>query len=162
AVVARTYALHERERRGAESFDLESSVISQRYGAGPVPEGAASAARATTGEYLAFGGQPILAAFHSSSGGTTASAEEAWGEGLPSLRSVSAPDDGAPDYFWSYEIALGDLASALRDAGYSPGPLDQARVTARSDSGRVLRVQLGSVLLSGRDLRELLGGRALR
>jgi stage II sporulation protein D len=162
AVVARTYALHERDRRGAESFDLESSVISQRYGAGPVPEGAAAAARATTGEYLAWAGRPILAAFHSSSGGTTASAEEVWGEDLPYLRSVSSPDDAAPDYFWSYEIPLDDLASALRDAGYAPGSLDRARVTARSDSGRVERIQLGSVLLSGRDLRELLGGRALR
>jgi len=162
AVVARTYALHERDRRGAESFDLESSVISQRYGAGPVPEGAASAARATAGEYLAFAGQPILAAFHSSSGGTTASSEEVWGEDLPYLRSVSSPDDAAPDYFWSYDISLDDLAAALRDAGYAPGSLDRAHVTERSDSGRVERIQLGSVLLSGRDLRELLGGRALR
>ena len=35
-------------------------------------------------------------------------------------------------------------------------------MTERSDSGRVERIQLGSVLLSGRDLREVLGGRALR
>jgi stage II sporulation protein D (peptidoglycan lytic transglycosylase) len=162
AVVARTYALHERDRRGGESFDLESSVISQRYGAGPVSDGVAAAARATSGEYLAWAGQPILAAFHASSGGTTASAAEVWGQDLPYLRSVPSPDDAAPDYFWSYEIALADLASALRDAGYAPGSLDQAQVTARSDSGRVERIQLGRVLLTGRDLRELLGGRALR
>jgi stage II sporulation protein D len=162
AVVARTYALHERERRNGEPFDLEASVISQRYGVGSVPEGASAAARATEGEYLAYGGAPILAAFHSSSGGTTASAEEVWGEAVPYLRSVSSPDDAAPDYFWSYEISLSDLGSALREAGYSPGSLAEVRVTDRSDSGRVERIQLGSVLLSGRDLRELLGGRALR
>ena len=162
AVVARTYALHERERRAGEAFDLEASVISQRYGVGTVPEGAAAAARATAGEYLAYGGEPILAAFHSSSGGTTASAEEVWGEAVPYLRSVSSPDDAAPDYFWSYDISLADLGSALREAGYSPGTLTDVRVTERSDSGRVERIQLGSVLLSGRDLRELLGGRALR
>ncbi|MFI5315520.1 MAG: SpoIID/LytB domain-containing protein [Myxococcota bacterium] len=162
AVVARSYALHERERRSGETFDLEASVISQRYGVGAVPEGAAEAARETEGEYLAFGGEPILAAFHSSSGGATASAEEVWGEPLPYLRSVSSPDDAAPDFFWSYEIPLADLASALREAGYSPGALGDVRVTDRSDSGRVERIQLGAVLLSGRDLRELLGGRALR
>jgi stage II sporulation protein D (peptidoglycan lytic transglycosylase) len=162
AVVARSYALHERDRRSGESFDLESSVISQRYGEGVVPAGAIAAARATEGEILVYDGAPILAAFHSSSGGTTASAEEVWGQDLPYLRSVSSPDDAAPDYFWSYEISVDDLSAALREAGYAPGSLSHVEVTARSDSGRVERIQLGSVLLSGRDLRELLGGRALR
>jgi stage II sporulation protein D (peptidoglycan lytic transglycosylase) len=162
AVVARSYALHERERRSSEPFDLEASVISQRYGVSRVPETAAAAARATAGEYLAYGGEPILAAFHSSSGGVTASAEEVWGEAVPYLRSVSSPDDAAPDYFWSYEISLADLRAALTEAGYAPGSLSDVRVTDRSESGRVERIQLGAVLLSGRDLRELLGGRALR
>ncbi|HXK23582.1 MAG TPA: SpoIID/LytB domain-containing protein [Myxococcota bacterium] len=162
AVVARSYALHERTRHAEEAFDLESSVISQRFGAEPVPAAALAAARATEGQYLAFSGAPILAAFHSSSGGSTASAAEVWGESIPYLRSVSSPDDAAPDYFWSYDIALSDLAAALREAGYAPSSLDAVRVTERSESGRVERIQLGSVLLSGRDLREVLGGRALR
>jgi stage II sporulation protein D len=162
AVVARSYALHERERRGAEPFDLEASVISQRYGGSAVPDAAAAAARATEGEYLAYDGEPILAAFHSSAGGATASAEEVWGEAVPYLLSVSSPDEAAPDYFWSYEISLADLSAALREAGYSAGSLSEVRVRERSESGRVERIQLGSVLLSGRDLRELLGGRALR
>ena len=162
AVVARTYALHERVRRGDEDFDLEASVISQRYGAEPVPDAAAAAARATAGEYLAYAGEPILAAFHSSSGGETASAEEVWGEAVPYLQSVSSPDDGAPDFFWSYDISLADLGAALREAGYQPGDFSEVLVTDRSDSGRVERVRCGAVLLSGRDLREILGGRALR
>jgi stage II sporulation protein D len=162
AVVARSYALHERDKRGAEPFDLEASVISQRYGGVAVSDIAIEAARATEGEYLAYDGQPILAAFHSSSGGTTASAEEVWGEPVPYLRSVSSPDEAAPDYFWSYQISLADLGAALREAGYTPGSLSDVRVSERSESGRVERIQLGSVLLSGRDLRELLGGRALR
>jgi len=162
AVVARTYALHEQAHRGEEPFDLEASVISQRYGVDSVSDAVASAAHATSGEYLSYAGEPILAAFHASSGGETASAEEVWGEPVPYLQSVSSPDDGAPDFFWSYAISRADLASALREAGYSPGSLDDVRVTHRSDSGRVERVQLGAVLLAGRDLREILGGRALR
>jgi len=162
AVVARTYALHERVRRSDEDFDLEASVISQRYGAEPVPEAAAAAARATAGEYLAYAGEPILAAFHASSGGETASAEEVWGEAVPYLQSVSSPDEAAPDYFWSYEISLADLSAALREAGYQTGELSEVRVTDRSDSGRVERIRCGAVRLSGRDLREVLGGRALR
>ncbi len=162
AVVARSYALHERAKRAGEPFDLESSVISQRFGSTPVPDTALAAARATAGEYLSFSGEPILAAFHSSSGGSTASAAEVWGEAIPYLLSVSSPDEDAPDYFWSYEIALSDLAAALREAGYGERELEPVRVTERSQSGRVERIQLGTALLSGRDLREVLGGRALR
>jgi len=162
AVVARSYALHERARRANEPFDLEGSVISQRYAVGAVPESARNAARATAGQVLVFAGRPILAAFHSSSGGATASAAEVWGKDISYLHSVSSPDDAAPDYFWSYEIALPDLAAALREAGYAPGRVDAVTVSERSPSGRVLRVRVGELELAGRDLREVLGGRALR
>ncbi len=162
AVVARSYALHERARRANDAFDLEGSVISQRYAVGAVPDSARTAARATAGQVLVHAGQPILAAFHSSSGGATASAAEVWGEEVSYLHSVSSPDDAAPDYFWSYEIAMPDLAAALREAGYAPGRVDAVRVTERSPSGRVLRLRLGELELAGRDLREVLGGRALR
>ena len=85
-----------------------------------------------------------------------------WGEEISYLHSVSSPDDAAPDYFWSYEIAKRDLAAALREAGYAPGRIDAVRITERSDSGRVLAVRVGALELAGRDLREVLGGRALR
>jgi stage II sporulation protein D len=162
AVVARSYALHERARRSDEAFDLEGSVISQRYAAGAISESARAATRSTAGEVLVFDGAPILAAFHSSSGGKTASAAEVWGEDITYLRSVSSPDDAAPDYFWSYEIALSDLSAALREAGYAPGEVDEVHVAERSRSGRVLAVRMGALELSGRSMRELLGGRALR
>ncbi len=162
AVVARSYALHERARRADLSFDLEGSVISQRYAVARVPESARSASRATSGQVLVFGGAPILAAFHASSGGSTASAAEVWGEEIAYLHSVTSPDDAAPDYFWSYEIALRDIEAALREAGYAPGRVEDVRISERSDSGRVLVLRVGVVELSGRDLREVLGGRALR
>ncbi|MGH7290411.1 MAG: SpoIID/LytB domain-containing protein [Myxococcota bacterium] len=162
AVVARSYALHQRARRGVEVFDVEADVISQRYAVGAVPEGARNAARATAGQVLIFAGEPILAAFHASSGGATASAAEVWGEAVPYLRSVSSPDDAAPDYFWSYEIPSLDLAAALREAGYQPGRVDDVRVLERSDSGRAVSLHVGAAELSGRSLREVLGGRALR
>ena len=64
-------------------------------------------------------------------------------------------------------LELRDRAGRSRRGAARGGLLRRARssdvrVTERSESGRVERIQLGSVLLSGRDLRELLGGRALR
>ena len=49
----------------------------------------------TDGEYLVSGGAPILAAFHSSSGGTTESSADVWGTDLPYLVSVSSPETEA-------------------------------------------------------------------
>ena len=123
-----------------------------------------AATQATRGEYLSFEDEPILAVFHASSGGRTASAEEVWGLDLEYLRPVNSPDDAAPDYFWSYEIELDDLLSALREAGYAvaAGEGSQVRVESRSSSGRVTSIEIGGVLLSGHDLRQVLGGRALR
>jgi stage II sporulation protein D len=161
AVVARTYALHERQRNAAQRYDVESSVLSQRFARGPVARGIRAAARATAGEYLSWSDAPILAAFHSSAGGRTASASEVWGEDLPYLRSVESPDDAAPDYFWTYQIGLEDLRAALREAGLDPRGR-RVRVIERSPSGRAAQLEVLGARLSGRDLREVLGGRALR
>lgn len=161
AVIARTYALHRRSEREGEAWDLDSTVLSQRYGAAPPSPRIRGAAAATRGEYLAFDGLPILAAFHSSSGGRTASSEEVWGDSLPYLRSVPSPDDEAPDYFWAYQIPLADLVRLLRAAGLRDAGEDLA-VEARSASGRVVRLRTGSARISGRQLRSILGGRAIR
>ena len=162
AVVARTYALHQRRRNAAQGHDVESNVLSQRFARGPVARRIRDAARATRGQYLSYSNAPILAAFHSSAGGRTASALEVWGEDLPYLRPVESPDDAAPDFFWSYRIGVDDLRAALREAGFESSGRARARVVERSPSGRAARVELLGAKLSGRDLREVLGGRALR
>ncbi len=164
AVVARTYALHERDRRRGtgEVFDVEASVLSQRYTPRPVAASIRAAVQDTRGQVLVYAGRPLLAAFHASAGGRTASSEEVWGTPLPYLREVAGMDADAPDFFWSFEIPLDDLATALRSAGWNPGTVAELRILERSPSGRVTRLSAGEVVLSGRDLRGVLGGRAIR
>jgi len=162
AVVARSYALHQRRQNAAQPYDVESSVVSQRFARGPVARRIREAVRATRGQYLSYSDAPILAAFHSSAGGRTASALEVWGEDLPYLRPVESPDDAAPDFFWSYQIPIEDLRAALREAGFAPRGRPRVRVVERSPSGRAARLEVLGAPLSGRALREVLGGRALR
>ena len=161
SVVARTYALYERERNAKRPFDVESTVLSQRYGVEPVADSVRRSTRATQGEYLAHDNRPILAVFHAAGGGRTATSEEVWGRSLPYLRSVESPDSEAPDFFWSYSIPTADFFQALRASGVGTpdGPVE---VTRRSASGRVVILRVGESVLSGRDVRDLLGGRALR
>jgi stage II sporulation protein D len=162
AVVARTYALHERARNANLAYDVESSVVSQRYREGAVPARIRRAVAETRAEFLEYRGAPILAAFHASAGGRTASAEEVWGQPLAYLQAVSSPDDDSPDYFWSFEIARGDLLDALRSRGFPVGGGRPIEVAERSASGRVTRVRVGDAEVTGREFRRALGGRALR
>jgi stage II sporulation protein D len=162
AVVARSYALHQAALRAQSAWDVESSVISQRYGRGSIPESVRQAVGATADEVLTFAGTPVLAVFHSASGGRTASALEVWGTDLPYLRSVASPDQAGPEFFWAYEISLLELARALLSSGYPAGTVDQVAVLERSPSGRALRVRAGEAELRGHDLRQVLGGRALK
>jgi stage II sporulation protein D len=162
AVIARTYALHHAARRTAEPYDLDSHVLSQRYDARIVAGSVRRASQATAGEYLAYAGEPILAVFHSCAGGRTAAADEVWSESYPYLAVVASPDDDAPDYFWSYEIGETDAAQVLREHGYEPAGGAGAEVLEHSASGRVARLRVLGAELRGRDLRELLGGRAIK
>lgn len=162
AVIARSYALHERGRRNGEAFDLEAGVLSQSYRSGEVSRRVREASRATRGIWLSFAGKPILAAYHSSAGGRTASAREVWGEELPYLRVLESPDHDAPDYFWSFEIEEGDLARALGEHGVAVRGVPRVEIAERSESGRVLRLRVGEAVIEGRDLRQILGGAAIK
>ena len=161
AVVARTYALHEREQRRQEAFDVESGVLDQAYAKGSVPEVVRASVFATRGEFLAFEGTPILAAYHASAGGRTASALEVWGQPFPYLQPVLSPDDRSPSYFWSFEISFKDLLAALRESQVETGPSPSIEIVSRSESGRVRILRVGEAELSGHELRQVLGGRAI-
>jgi stage II sporulation protein D len=168
AVVTRTYALYQKARRAGEAFDLRASAVDQVYGGVDVETPAVRAAvRGTRGEVLVYRGEPILAAFHSASGGQTASAEEVWGRALPYLVSRPVPDEeDSPDTYWRASVSRTTLGRALAPLGLRLGAVRQVRVEERSASGRALRVRLqgteGSESLEARALRSALGRSVIR
>ena len=168
AVIARTYALYHQRQRERQPFDLRADVLSQVYGGTDVvlPR-VARAVEATRGQYLEYGGEPILAVFHSAAGGTTASAEEVWGKSIPYLGSVFVADEeDSPDTYWRIVLSQGTLGRVLGSLGYSLGRVRGVRVAKRSPSGRVLLLDVegrrGRAEISGRALREALGAAVLR
>ncbi len=169
AVASRTYALHQRDAAPADqAWDVRADTSSQVYTGRVDPEPALGrAVSATRCEILGHEGTPILAAFHSASGGRTASAAEVWGEDLGYLRSrpVEGEDD-SPDTYWRHELSRTTLSRRLEAAGHRLGAIHRVVVEARSASGRVARVRLeGSrsrITISGRALRSALGERSLR
>jgi stage II sporulation protein D (peptidoglycan lytic transglycosylase) len=168
AVAARTFALYQRARRSGEPFDVSAETGDQVYrGVGAETPAAHAAVAATRGEVLTYDGAPILAAFHSASGGRTASAEEVWGQAHAYLVSRLVPDEeDSPDTYWRASISGTTLGRALAPLGLRLGSVREVRVVERTESGRARRVRIvgteGSEDMTGRALRSALGMSVIR
>ncbi len=121
AVAARSYALanlaHQRD------FDLYSDTRSQVYGGVAAESPAADdAIAATKGEVVLWHSKVADTLFFSTSGGRTASAEEATGTAVPYLVSVPDPyDTASPVHDWGPILFDGaKVAKQLKLPGRSP------------------------------------------
>ncbi len=115
AVAARTYALYRSRSTSQKLFDVDSTQTSQAYhGIASEADTTQAAVNATLGQIVTYQGKPILAAFHSASGGHTENVEDIWSDRVPYLRGVPDYDLGTPGYEWSQSFTLAQLAQSLR------------------------------------------------
>jgi stage II sporulation protein D len=168
AVVSRTYALRAMRQPADPLFDVHATTASQVFGGTqPAASTVRAASEATRGSYLAHQGEPILAAFHSASGGRTAAAEEVWGKALPYLITQEVEEGAdAPSTYWRAAVSHTTLGRALSGLGLGVGSVEQLKVVESGPSGRVNRLVVrgsrGEQSVSGRLLRELLGESVLK
>ena len=118
-----------------------------------------AAVEATDGQYLVYDGEPILAAFHSSSSGATESAADVWGE-RPYLVSVSSPETqtDVKNLVTTVEVTAEDFKSAVTgasDAVLGADPAAWVEGIERNAAGRVKAVTVGGAELSGAAVRSL-------
>jgi len=131
AIAARTYALWTLGQppagsAGAYGFDICASTDCQVFSGADLlaePEGPRwfDAVAATKGDVVTYGGEPILARYHSVSGGRTLDNSQAYpGEdGYPYLKGVPSPsEDASPLDRWRVSFPLDDLRSLLSEAGW--------------------------------------------
>lgn len=161
AVAARTYALHKRSSTTSSLFDVDDTTNSQVYkGLASEAISTQQAVNATSKQVLTYGGQPILAVFHSSSGGHTENVEDIWTKPLPYLRGVVDYDRGAPVFEWTKSFSRGELSSKIGGVG-TVSSMTPVRTTPQ---GRIasMRVQgnRGTRQITGADLRRALGLRS--
>ena len=160
AVAARSYALAHRVR--GKTFDLYADVRSQVYGGIPGEHPRATAAvQATAGQVLLWQGKPVDALFHSTSGGRTMAAAEAFGTAVPYLVPVDDPHSSiSPVHRWG-PTAFPE--TALRKALKLRAPVTELKLT-RSASGRVVTAEAvtaaGVTRLTGGALRAAAGLRS--
>jgi SpoIID/LytB domain protein len=160
AVAARSYALAHRVR--GQSFDLYADVRSQVYGGIDAEDARATQAiTATAGEVLTYEGRIADTLFHSTSGGSTVSAEEAFGTAVPYLVGVADPHSAlSPVHQWG-PVAVSDVI--VRKGLKLGAPVLGLRLV-RAPSGRVasavVKTTVGQQSVSGSALRSGAGLRS--
>ncbi len=125
AITVRSYTLTHMARHTASGFDMCNNAHCQVYkGAGRINERVYRAVSETKGQVMTYDGKIVTAYYSSSMGGVTVSAQEAWGgaEDIPYLQATETPWEDYMNHnngFWITEITPEDLATRLRQAGYT-------------------------------------------
>jgi len=124
------------------------------------------AVNSTKGQLMYYQGalaeQPL---FHSSSGGRTENSEDVFVSAIPYLRSVDSPyETAAPHQNEQVEVSLSEFKQKIKQTypKSDPGALNSSsiKVLTRSTGGRVATIQVGSLTLKGREIRDIFGLRS--
>jgi stage II sporulation protein D len=147
AVVARTYAVYQKEARKNSVYDLESTVIDQVYNGCEIEDSRAKrGVMETAGEVLTYNDGVIQAFYHSNCGGHTESAENVWGFPLPYLQGVDCSYClAAHSAKWEQTLPLYRIESLLRNSGLQISGLSDIRTGRRNKSGRLVELFLDCV-----------------
>ena len=129
------------------SFDIYHAKIS-------------AAVNAVCSELLYYENEPIVAAFHAMSAGKTENAETVWGAPLAYLVSVdSSTDADAPNFLETEVFSVQQVKEILLAADpalvLSDDPAMWFSAPVVSEAGTVIRLQAGSRIFSGQQIRTL-------
>lgn len=179
AVAARTYAVRQREKQRLDPDEMlmgaDISNDSTKFQAYFTDEQAkafygdsydayynivSSAVDATEGQVLVYDGEPIVAAFHSTSGGRTESAEVIWGSPVEYLVPVESVGDVKSPVYLEEKIFTAEEVSAVIEESYpnadfSGKPEKWLIIGDRSTSGTVIELTAGGEIISGTQFRRL-------
>jgi stage II sporulation protein D (peptidoglycan lytic transglycosylase) len=146
AVASRTYAVAAARKPRDPAYDVVGSVEDQVFeGIDNVAQVFRDAAEETRGLVVLYRGELARTVFHSTCGGRTESAANAWGRDIPYLRSQICDDCSAsPVYRWSYRMTDADGWRIARAMGISPGTDLRFTVSGRTSTGRATRVTVAS------------------
>jgi stage II sporulation protein D len=156
AVVARTYALYQKLNSSKMPYHLTSSVLHQVYKGGNIPENIAKAVNDTKGEILTYEGKPIIAYYHSTSGGMTEDPVEVFGKSYPYLKPVQTSCELSPYFMWEKRIPVSEIEKASTISNIKGIAIDSLTVSNRVRDFRII-TDTGEHLIPAKDLRKNLG-----
>lgn len=162
AVVARTYLRYQMIQNQNAKYDISNDTSGQVYkGFTAETENTNKGVSETEGEILKYKGIPIMAVYHSNSGGKTESSQNIWTSALPYLQGKEDPYSlNQQRSTWQYTISKQEL-TAILEKHYSLGNITGLRIIEKSENGRVLKLEVigtsNRVILEKELLRKLLG-----
>lgn len=163
SIAARTYTYYHLTRKNDSKsiYDLDATTNFQVYkGIIAEKESSTKAVRDTSGIIMTYNYAPILAYFHSTSGGKTADDKYVWdGDDLPYLSSVQCTySKDSPHYEWTTEIKLSEIEKALMKKYQRIGKIK--KISFKKFDDRVVEVNIvhanGNLLLTGNQFRLML------
>lgn len=159
AVVARTYVLYQKMNNDFHKvpFDLTSSVLHQVYKGGSIPENIVKAVNDTRGEILKYEGKPIVAYYHSTSGGMTEDPVDVFGKSYPYLKSVEGSSELSPYNMWERRIPSSEIERALNIRGIKEISIDSYTVSRRVKGFKILTEKGERIKVFAKELRKNLG-----
>ncbi|MDP3804034.1 MAG: SpoIID/LytB domain-containing protein [Candidatus Omnitrophota bacterium] len=169
AITARTFALYQARQNKLQPYDLRSDIYSQVYGGRASEKWSTTrAVDLTRSEVLTYKGDIIPTYYHATCAGYTEDASNLWNIDAPYLKG--APCDHCRDskhYRWTKEMPLWELANKLKNGGYKIGKIASVTILSKNRSGRIDKIEIKdeagiSVILTGKDFRQLIGPNELR
>jgi stage II sporulation protein D len=160
ALIVRTYVIFQKHKNRGRQFHVTSSVLHQVYRGENADTLVMRAVQETAGEILTYNREPIVAYYHSTSGGRTELPEEVFGSSYPYLTSVDTECHLSPLCIWIRRVPIGEIEDAAGIAG-----IEDMRVVSHTATGRVREVEIasgsGTATYLAKDLRRVLGWKKL-
>ncbi|WP_461611104.1 stage II sporulation protein D [Cytobacillus kochii] len=114
------------------------------------------AVQETSGQILTYDGNPITAAFFSTSNGYTENAENVWANATPYLKSVKSPwDIDTPKFADQISIPVSEFEKKLNVK--VPSGQTVAKIVEKTDGNRIGKVDINGTMIKGTDVRMKLG-----
>ncbi len=135
AVSARSYTYANIGKHNALGFDLCRSSDCQVYGGVSAETDSCTAAcKATEGFVMKYNGTLATGYYYANSGGYTMNSEDVWVAAIPYLRSIK--DEYSPELKWTLNYTFEEVRTAMENAGYALGNVNNVKITKRADNGR--------------------------
>jgi stage II sporulation protein D len=146
AVASRTYAHGAMRKPRDSAYDILGSVEDQVFeGIDNVSSGFSNATSETSGLVLLYRGELVQTVYHSTCGGRTESAANAWGKDIQYLRSQTCEDcSSSPAYRWQYRMTRAEGRRVGRSMGIPAGEDLRISIASLNSSGRISRILLFS------------------
>ncbi len=168
SIVARTFTLKKLGEGPLPKHNAQASTDPkefQAYDASKVNDNVKQAVKNTRGQVITYRGEPIIAWFHSSSGGKTASAAEGLNfkkENTPYAQPVTDVQQ-EPSHNWTATFSAGEIIQAARKAGVTiDDTLTSISIGRKGASGRAETLSINGKEVPAPQFRLAIGDKKMR